>query len=63
MNALNEVKNIVENQKSVRTSRLEPLIKQIEMMYINQGYKIRKQERQLKVLRIIVERKRRKGNE
>ena len=63
MNALNEVKDIVENQKSVRTSRLQPLIKQIEMMYINQGNKIRKQKRQLKVLRIIVERKRRKGNE
>ncbi|MHC8523958.1 hypothetical protein ACPJHQ_25905 [Rossellomorea sp. H39__3] len=56
MNALDEVKNIAENQKTVRTSKLLPLIKQIEMMYINQGYKLRKQKRQLKTLRMIANR-------
>ncbi|MFS8189505.1 hypothetical protein ACMG4J_22615 [Rossellomorea marisflavi] len=63
MNALDEVKNIIESQKSVRTSRLQPLIKEIEMMYINQGYKIRKQERHLGFLRMVVERRKNRSSQ
>ncbi len=62
MNALDEVKHIVKSQKSVSTSRLQPLIKQIEMMYINQGYKIRKQERHLAFLRMVVDRRKNRSS-
>lgn len=47
MNALDELKLIAENQKTVRTSRLAPLVKEVEKMYIAQGKKIRKQRIEL----------------
>jgi hypothetical protein len=47
MNALMKLKEITESQKSVSTSRLAPLLKEIETMYIQQGKRISKQKKQL----------------
>jgi hypothetical protein len=49
MNALMQLKEITEKQKSVRTSRLAPLLKEAEMMYIQQGKRISKQKKQLMI--------------
>jgi hypothetical protein len=52
VNALMQLKEIAEKQKSVRTSRLEPLLKEIEMMYINQGKRISNQKKKLTLLQM-----------
>jgi hypothetical protein len=52
MNALLQLKEIAENQKSVRTSRLGLLLKEVEMMYIQQGKRISKQKEQLTILQM-----------
>jgi hypothetical protein len=49
MNALMQLKEITEKQKSVRTSRLAPLLKEVEMMYIQQGKRISKQKKKLMI--------------
>lgn len=43
MNRLNELKHIVATQKTVTTSRLGPIIKELETMYIQQSNRIRRQ--------------------
>lgn len=50
MNAIALLKEITENQKSISTTRLAPLLKQIESMYIKQGEKVRKQRIELNIL-------------
>lgn len=50
-NPIQDLKIITKNQKTVRTSRLSQILKEIEKMYIDQGFVIRRQERQLKELR------------
>jgi hypothetical protein len=52
MNALKQLKEITEKQKSVRTSRLAPLLKEVEMMYIQQGKRISKQKEKLTILQM-----------
>jgi hypothetical protein len=52
MNALKQLKEIAENQKTVRTSRLAPLLEEFEMMYIQQGKRISKQRKELTVLQM-----------
>ncbi|NMH68572.1 hypothetical protein HF072_07230 [Bacillus sp. RO3] len=52
MNALQKLKEITENQKSISTSRLAPLLKEIELMYIGQGKRIAKQRKELSLLQI-----------
>lgn len=52
MNALQQLKEITENQKSISTSRLEPLLREIELMYIGQGKRIAKQRKELNLLQI-----------
>jgi hypothetical protein len=47
MNAIDQLKEIVASQQSIRTSRLAPLLKEIETMYINQGKKIKRQQVEL----------------
>jgi hypothetical protein len=51
MNRLQELKQIAAKQKTIQTSRLIPILKEIEKMYIDQGFVIRSQTRQLKELR------------
>lgn len=50
-NFIHELKIIVEKQKTISTSRLDPILKEIEKLYIDQGFVIRRQQRQLKELR------------
>jgi hypothetical protein len=50
-NSIQGLKAIVEKQKTIRTSRLGPILKEIEKMNIDQGFVIRRQKRQLKELR------------
>lgn len=57
MNALIKLKEITENQKSVTTSRLAPLLKEVEMMYIRQGKILFKKKQQLKILQMESNRK------
>jgi len=45
MSAIDELKKIVSNQKTIRTSRLAPILKEIETMYIQQAKKIEKQKK------------------
>lgn len=52
MNALMQLKEIAEKQKSVRTSRLAPLVKEFEMMYTMQGKRISNQRKELKLLQM-----------
>lgn len=52
MNALMQLKEIVENQKSIRTSRLAPLVEEFELMYINQGKRISNQKKELKIFQM-----------
>ncbi|WP_156029956.1 hypothetical protein [Rossellomorea vietnamensis] len=52
MNALQQLKAITENQKSISTSRLAPLLREIELMYIGQGKRIAKQRKELNLLQI-----------
>ena len=44
MNPIDELKNIVAKQKTIRTSRLAPILKSIETMYIQQGKKVKRQQ-------------------
>ena len=41
MSAIDELKTIVSNQKTIRTSRLAPILKNIEIMYIQQAKKMK----------------------
>ncbi|MFA1821189.1 hypothetical protein ACDX78_13615 [Virgibacillus oceani] len=50
MNSLQELKQIADNQKTVRTTRLQKITKEIENMYINQGNKIKRQRDRLRKL-------------
>ena len=50
MNRLDELKHIVATQKTITTSRLEPILKEIELMYIQQGNTIRRQKKQMEKL-------------
>jgi hypothetical protein len=52
MNALIKLKEITESQKSISTSRLSPLLKEIEAMYIQQGKRIINQRNQLSFLQM-----------
>lgn len=52
MNALMQLKEIVENQKSIRTSRLAPLVEEFELMYISQGKRLSNQKKELKFLQM-----------
>lgn len=52
MNGLQELKHIVENQKTVRTTRLEKIVKEIEVMYINQGKRLKRQQDRLRKFEI-----------
>ena len=47
MNAINQLKEIVASQQSIRTSRLAPILKEIERMCIQQGKKIKRQQVEL----------------
>jgi len=47
VNPIDELKDVVANQKTIRTSRLAPILKNIETMYIQQGQKIKRQQEQL----------------
>jgi hypothetical protein len=47
MNAIDYLKDVVSNQKTIRTSRLAPILKEIETMYIQQGKKIKRQKKEL----------------
>jgi hypothetical protein len=47
MNPFKELKDIAENQKTVRTSRLLPLVKEANRMYAESGRKINKQRKEL----------------
>ena len=47
MNTLDELKQVVANQKSISTSKLLRLLKNAEKMYIQQGLKINRQEKAL----------------
>lgn len=66
MNALDELKSIL-SQKTVRTTRLAPLVKEVENMYIQQGRRIRIQKQELADLRDerfnLQKRLKKKGNE
>ncbi|QHE63985.1 hypothetical protein FHE72_23630 (plasmid) [Rossellomorea vietnamensis] len=52
MNALMKLKEIAESQKSITTSRLSPLLKEIEAMYIQQGKRIINQRNELSFLQV-----------
>jgi molybdopterin converting factor small subunit len=52
MNALALLKEITENQKSISTKRLAPILKEIESMYIKKGEKVRKQRNELSILQM-----------
>lgn len=58
MDAIQKIKHIAATQKSVSTSRLSPLIKHAETMYIQQGKKLQTQAQELNVLRKRLERMR-----
>lgn len=47
MSTLQNLKKIAENQKTVRTSRLLPLIKKAEREYIDQAKRIKRQNKEL----------------
>lgn len=47
---LQELKQIIANQKTVSTSRLEPLVRQIEKIIIQQGQKINGQKKSIRNL-------------
>ena len=47
MSVIDELKAIVSNQKTIRTSRLAPILKDIETMYIQQAKKIERQKKSL----------------
>ena len=51
MNRLQELKEIATNQKTITTSRLIPMVKDIEVMYIQQGRVIAEQKKELHFLR------------
>lgn len=57
MNALQKLKEITENQKSISTNRLAPLLKEVELMYIGQGKRIARQRKELNLLQISEKRK------
>lgn len=44
---IHELKEIISNQKTVSTSRLEEIAKRIEKVYIQQGQKINRQTKAL----------------
>ncbi|USK68414.1 hypothetical protein [Peribacillus asahii] len=44
MNPIDELKGIVANQKTIRISRLAPILKSVETMYIQQGKKMKRQQ-------------------
>ena len=50
MSAIDDLKEIVNSQKTIRTSRLDKYVKEIEAMYIQQAKKIRKQRINLDIL-------------
>lgn len=50
MSAIDDLKEIINSQKTIRTSRLDKYVKEIEAMYIQQGKKIRKQRVNLDLL-------------
>ena len=50
MSAINDLKEIINSQKTIRTSRLDKYVKEIEAMYIQQAKKIRKQRINLDIL-------------
>ena len=51
MSVIDELKAIVSNQKTIRTSRLAPILKDIETMYIQQAKKIERQKKSLNKMR------------
>jgi hypothetical protein len=57
MNALMKLKEITESQKSISTSRLSPLLKEIEAMHIKQNKHIINQKNQLSFLQMHLNRK------
>lgn len=48
MKELAELRNIVENQKTVRTKRLKPLLEEIQRSYIQTANKVKGQKETIK---------------
>ncbi|MBD7937163.1 hypothetical protein H9655_08975 [Cytobacillus sp. Sa5YUA1] len=61
MSAIDELKEIIQNQKSISTKKLESIITEFERMYIAQGKKIRSQKNNLSVMNTKYQRERDKA--
>jgi hypothetical protein len=44
MKEIAELRSIVENQKTVKTSRIEPLVEAVQKAYVESGKKIKRQQ-------------------
>ena len=64
MNKIDELKKIVASQKTIRTTRLAPILKEIEFMYIQIAKKNQNQSKEYakldKKYRVLFEQTRRK---
>lgn len=61
MNGIDELKNLIQNQKSVSTKKLEIVVEKIEKMYLAQGKKINSQKNQLSIVNTQYQREKEKA--
>lgn len=61
MSGMDELKEIIKNQKSVSTKKLEIVVEKIEKMYLAQGKKINSQKNQLSIVNTQYQREKEKA--